>query len=208
MNKSRLEALSDATFAIVFTLLVIEIRVPEHLADMSSAGLWHALQELSPLFAGYVITGLVLTMLWTTHSFFYGFVVKNINRQLAGLNMLYLGLVSLIPFSAHMLGRYGEVKLAVALYGLHVLVIGLVIMAIFEYAMRSNEIDTSHNESRLLKQARVRMYLTPSCTALGIVAALLGWFPLALTLYIFPVLFNVIPGLLNKAERMFGFRLS
>lgn len=208
MNKSRLEGLSDATFAIVFTLLVIEIRVPEHLADMTSSGLWHALTELAPLFEGYVVSFLVLTMFWISHNFFYGMLVKNINRTLAGLNLVYLALVALIPFSAHLLGRYGELELAVALYGANVLAIGLLVGVIFEYALRAKEIDTAHNTSRLIKQARIRMFLTPTCTVLGIVSALWVSLPLALGLYIFPVIFNIIPGTLDKLERVFGIHLS
>lgn len=204
LSKARLEGLSDATFAIVFTLLVIEIRVPEHLADMSSKGLWHAVEELAPLFAGYGVTVLVLTMFWISHNYFYNTMLKNLNREIIILNMLYLALVSLIPFSAHLLGRYGELPLAVVIYGVNVLAIGLVVLIIFEYTLRSHNFDTSHVPSRIIKQARIRQYLPPGFTILGMVAAYGGFLTLALCLYVFPVIYNVIPGLLNKTERLLG----
>lgn len=208
MNKARLEGLSDATFAIVFTLLVIEIRVPEHLSTFTSGDLWHALVELAPLFEGYIVSFLVLTMFWISHNFFYGMLIKNINRTLAALNMLYLALVALIPFSAHLLGRYSELQLAVSLYGLNVFAIGILVALIFEYALRAKEIDTDHNSSRLIKQARIRIVLTPFFTLLGIASALSGFLALALILYIFPVIFNIIPGTLDKVEKLFRIRFE
>lgn len=209
MNKARLEGLSDATFAIVFTLLVIEIRVPEHLGEMTSQGLWHALSDLAPLFLGYVVSFAVLAMFWISHSFFYSYVVKNINRQLNALNLLFLSLVALIPFSAHLLGRYGrEIDLAVVLYGINVFVIGLVQNFIFEYALRHPEIETGHNSTRLLKQGRIRSYVTSVCTIIGILFAVYVSTTLALFFYIFPLVFNIVPGMLDKLERLLGFTLE
>lgn len=208
MNKTRLEALTDGTFAIVLTLLVIEIRVPEHLEQFTSNGLWHALSELTPLFIGYAVSGVVLAMFWISHNFFYGMLVKNINRQLAGLNILYLALISLIPFFSHMLGRYVELPLAVALYGVNILIISVLAIINFQYAISSHEIDTSHVTKRILLQAAIRQGIMPVFTILGIVSALYFSIPLALVLYMFPVIVNVIPGSLDLIERIFGFNFG
>jgi uncharacterized membrane protein len=207
MNRGRLEALSDGIFAIVFTLLVLELRVPEALMHPSSAELWHAIFELTPVFVGFVVSFAVLTMFWVSHTFFFGDIVKEVNRQLVGLNMVYLMFISLIPFSAYLIGRYSEVESAVLIYGINVLLIGILAVLRFEYAMASREIDTSHNERRHIAQARVRMYITPGITLLGMFVSFVS-IPVALFLYAFPVIFNIIPGFLNKIERVFGFRLG
>lgn len=207
MNKARLEALSDGAFAIIFTLLVIEIRVPEHIEQMTNAGLWHALTELAPLFLGYVVSFLVIAMFWISHSFFFSVFVKNIDRKLVGLNLLYLMFLALVPFSSHLLGRYADLQLAVFVYGLNVLAIGLMAIALFRYALVSEEIDTAHNSPRLIAQARIRQNTTIGCTILGMM-----FIPVSISatlfFYAFPVVFNVIPGFLNRLERMFGFRLG
>ena len=54
MFKQRLEAVSDGVFAIVMTLLVIEIKVPEIHGSFSEEKLWHRIVQLSPLFFGFL----------------------------------------------------------------------------------------------------------------------------------------------------------
>lgn len=207
LNKSRLEALSDGLFAIVLTLLVIEIRVPELHGVLSDAELWHALLDLTPLFVGYLVSFAVLAMFWLSHNFFFSHFVKEINRQLLLLNMCYLGLISLIPFSAHLIGAYPESPLAVGIYGVNILVIGLINVAILRYALWSREIDTSHIPKRLLHQAKIRGMLTPLATLVGLTLLPVS-IPLALALYALPIVFNIVPGTLDFLERLFGFELG
>ena len=207
MNKTRLENLSDGIFAIVFTILVLDIRIPVGLTNPTSQELLHAFTTLEPVFLAYFVSFVVLTTFWVGHSFFFSDIVKDINRQLIGLNMLYLAFVTLIPFSAYFVGLYSDVPFAVMIYGVNVLIIGLLAILRLEYATSSKELDTSHNQKRHLAQARVRTYLMPVFTLAGIGAAYV-WIPLAYALYAFPVIFNVIPGLLNASENLFGFKLG
>jgi uncharacterized membrane protein len=206
LQKARLEGLSDATFAIVFTLLVIEIHVPE-LEHPSTQELLHRFFELWPLFVGYFVSFTVLAMFWMSHNFLYSVFTKNINRQLAYLNLLFLCLIALVPFFAHFIGRYYQEPLAAFLYGGHVLLIGVLQVLILNYAFRSEEIDTSHVSSRLLKQAYIRSGLTVGCTLLGMLVSLVS-IPAALLCYAFPILFNIIPGTLDALERWLGFQLK
>lgn len=207
LSKARLEGLSDALFAIVLTLLVIEIRVPEVHGVLSDEELWHALIELGPLFVGYVVSFLVIAMFWLSHNFFYTHFVKEINRHLLLLNMGFLALISLIPFSAHLIGAYPYSQLAVSLYGLNVLLIGLLNISILSYAVKSRELDTSHIPKRILHQATIRGFVTPFCTLIGLGLTFVS-LPAALIFYAIPILFNIIPGTLNVLERIFGFELG
>lgn len=207
MNKTRLENLSDGVFAIVFTILVLDIRVPDSLVHPTSGELWRAIAELGPVFVGYFVTFAVLTLFWMAHNFFFSEVVKVVNRQLVLLNMLYLAFVSLLPFSAYLIGRYSDVEAAVLLYGLNVLIIGVLTIARFEYAFWSRELDTEHNQRRVTMQGRVRMYMTAVTTLVGMLISFFS-IPAALFLYAFPIVFNIVPGLLNATERMLGFRLG
>jgi uncharacterized membrane protein len=207
LSKTRLEALSDGLFAIVLTLLVIEIRVPEVHGPLTDPQLWHELLLLQPLFVGYVVSFAVLAMFWLSHNFFYSHFVKDINRQLLLLNMGYLALVSLIPFSAHLIGAFPLSQLAVSLYGFNVLCIGLLNIAILQYALSSNEIDTTHINKRILHQAKIRSIVTPLCTVIGLGLAFVS-IPAALAFFALPILFNIIPGTLNGLERIFGFELG
>lgn len=202
MNKTRLEALSDGVFAIVMTLLVIEIVVPE-LHHPTDTELWTELHRLAPLFVSYFVSFTVLAMFWISHNFFYGAFTKVVNRQLVLLNMLYLSFVALVPFSAHFLGSYPDSRLVVFVYGCNVFILGLISASFLWYAIRSKEIDTTHISRRILTQAKIRSYLTPSMTLIGM-AMIPFSLSFALFCYAFPIFFNIIPGLLNWVERRLG----
>jgi hypothetical protein len=90
---------------------------------------------------------------------------------------------------------------------MNVLVIGILTILRFEYALWSHEIDTSHNPRRDILQARIRTYLTPATTLIGVLVSFVS-IPVALFLYAFPIAFNIVPGLLNTMENTFGFRLG
>jgi len=60
-GNERTNAFSDAVFAIAITLLVLELRVPEHLPE---TGLVGVLPELLPTFAAFVLTFVVVGVYW------------------------------------------------------------------------------------------------------------------------------------------------
>ncbi len=206
MNKNRLEALSDGVFSIVMTLLIFNIAVPTIQGTPTDAAVLQDLLKLWPLLASYFTSFAVLAMFWISHNFFYHSFTLEVNRKLVLLNMLYLSLLALIPFSTRLLGQYEDVRIAVLVYGLNVFLIGIVATFVLHYAIYSHEIDISHIEPRLLRQARVRSLITPTFAAIGIIAAYFST-PLALLCFAFPVVFNLVPGMLNFAEQIFGFTL-
>jgi uncharacterized membrane protein len=120
--------------------------------------------------------------------------------------MLYLSLVALILFSAHLLGEYPDVVLAVVIYGGNILLITLVSLGMVRYALNSKEIDTAEVTPRMMKQAMTRQILTPLSTALGMLVATVS-IPIALVLYAFPIIFNIIPGTLDFVERILGIEI-
>ncbi len=207
MNKNRLEFLSDGVFAIVMTLITIEIGFAADFHATTDAELWHALREILPLFVAYFVSFNVLAMFWISHNFFFHSLTKNINRGLVIINFIYLSFIALIPFFTKLVGEYSTSQLAVQLYGLDVLAIGIMTSVAYAYARYSDEIETHDLGSRIQKQGFIRRAITPFFTILGIVAAFYN-IPLALFFYAFPVVFNTVPGTLNALERLFGFELK
>ena len=207
LNKSRLENLSDGLFAIVLTLLVFDIKIPVAPEVVSNAFVWNVLGQMLPTLIEFSLSFLVLTMFWVSHNYFYAYFAQNVNRQIVLLNLLYLAFISLIPFSAHLLGAYIQTPLAITIYGLNILLISLVNITLSLYAYRSDEIDTHTVSRRLLKQSRIRSFLTTASTLLGMICAWI-YIPLALVLYITPIVFNVIPGTLDAAEKLLGISLD
>jgi uncharacterized membrane protein len=100
MNKTRLEMFSDGVFAIIITILVLEIKVPELGAGTTNTELWHALSEYGHILIGYFLSVAVIAMFWLNHHFLFHTNAKNIDRWVVQLNMLFLAILALIPFSA------------------------------------------------------------------------------------------------------------
>jgi uncharacterized membrane protein len=218
LNKARLEALSDGVFAIVMTLLIIEIKVPEmeelaklkhveHLDFVSASTLLEGVVHLTPLFISYFVSFAVLAWVWLSHHFLFHYHAKTINRMVVLLNFLFLSFVSLIPFSAHLLGTYYDNITATIFYGVNLLLVTATTLVMYKYIWRSKEIENGTMTSRVKKQAEVRMYLTLGFTTLGILFSFL-YHPLSYFFYAFPIIFNIVPGLLNLSEKFFGFELK
>src|SRR5215469_4861142 len=98
MNKSRLEAFSDGVFAIVITLLILDIHAPST-ASLSV----HDLRPLLPHIATFVLSFIIVGVYWVAHHHMLHFI-RQVDRNLLWLNLLLLLCVVFIPFPASLLG--------------------------------------------------------------------------------------------------------
>ncbi|GAB4143136.1 MAG: TMEM175 family protein [Patescibacteria group bacterium] len=209
-SKARLEALSDGVFAIVLTLLVIEIRVPEHLLEdinhFSESELIHSLQDLIPLFLSFFLSFAVLTTVWITHHFLFTIMAKNSSRILQYLNFLMLAFVSLVPFSSNLLGTFPFSQTAITFYSANILLITCCTFIIREYIIRSKEIENPEpHETKINKKDRLygsaRIFISASTS---ILAVLISFFSttVSIILLLTPVVINLIPGSLAYIMRV------
>ena len=112
--KARLDALTDGIFAVAMTLLVLELRVPDQpVAD--SAALWQALKDLWPKFFPYLLSFLVLGNSWLS-KIRVRMAGDHVSRTYAIFWLLNLLLVTCVPFSTMLVGRYADVPLAIWIY--------------------------------------------------------------------------------------------
>jgi uncharacterized membrane protein len=128
-DPTRVLALSDGVFAIIITLLVLEIHVPE-LAEGRS--LTEALREIRPSFNAFVISFILAGMYWVGHHDLFG-LIRRTDRGLVWLNILYLLPLCLLPFSAGLLGRYENEPAALHIYGLVLVTIAFMRTIIWLY---------------------------------------------------------------------------
>lgn len=123
-TKSRVEAFSDGIFAIIVTLLILEIKVP-HIESPDSVGeLFGSLLKLIPKFSSWVISFLTICIVWVNHHRLFE-MFKGINIVLFWLNVHLLLWVSFVPFPTALVGDYPRNPLAVAFYGLVMAFTGL-----------------------------------------------------------------------------------
>jgi uncharacterized membrane protein len=121
----RLTALSDGLFAVAMTLLVLDVRVPASEAGtvLSDHGLWAALLKQGPNFAAYLLSFSMLGTFWLAQHGLLG-ILGRCDRTLTWINLGFLFVVSLLPFSAALLAHYVHLRLAVGVYWLNILLLG------------------------------------------------------------------------------------
>jgi uncharacterized membrane protein len=129
-DPTRVLALSDGVFAIISTLLVLEIQVPELTQGHS---LNEALAELRPSLVAFVISFVLAGMYWVGHRDLFA-LIRRTDRGLVWLNILYLLPLCLLPFAAGMLGRYDQEPVALRIYGLLLVAIAVMRVVMWLYA--------------------------------------------------------------------------
>ena len=109
MHKGRMEAFSDGVFAIIITIMVLELKVP-HGADLA------ALAPLAPVFLSYVLSFVYVAIYWNNHHHLLQ-AVKHVNGPILWANVHLLFWLSLFPFATGWMGENHFAALPVALYG-------------------------------------------------------------------------------------------
>ena len=132
----RIGALSDGLFAIAMTLIVLEIRVPPLDAHATDGQLAAALGDLAPRFVTYLLSFLTLGIFWNGQQTQLSYVERG-NRDLAWLELLFLAIIALFPFTTSLLADHIDLRLALALYWLNIFLAGAALYAIWEYVERS-----------------------------------------------------------------------
>jgi len=130
----RIGGLADALFAIVLTLLVLELRLPEA-AYTSDGDLVAALLALLPVIYAYVLTFAVGSLHWIAHHRIVA-ALERYDRGLLMWNLVFLGTVSGLPFSSAVVGRNGNLFVGWTLYAANIVVIGVVLALLVHHAIR------------------------------------------------------------------------
>jgi uncharacterized membrane protein len=131
MEKSHLEAFSDGVFAIVITLLILDIRFPDVPYPQFAA----TLLSLLPRILAYVMSFIIIGLYWVTHHNSMH-AMKKTDRGFLWLNILLLLCVSFIPFPTSLLGRYPFQAWPIIIYGITLITcnaIGYVMLVYVHY---------------------------------------------------------------------------
>ena len=116
MSKGRLEAFSDGVIAILITIMVLELQVPEEVE-------WQSLQPVVPIFLTYVLSFVVLGIYWNNHHHLIH-AADRISGGILWANLHLLFWLSLIPFVTGWMGRHHLAPIPTAVYGVAMLLAG------------------------------------------------------------------------------------
>jgi uncharacterized membrane protein len=109
MSKGRLEAFSDGVIAILITIMVLELQVPE-------GGDLHALREVVPALLAYVLSFVILGIYWNNHHHMLH-ATDRVNGAILWANLHLLFWLSLVPAVTAWLGETYSAPVPTAAYG-------------------------------------------------------------------------------------------
>ena len=150
--KARFDAFSDGVFAIVITLLVLELHVPSGRQHLASS-----LGEEWPRYLGYFVSFAFIGGVWVAHSTVSHFI-KAVDATLMRLNLVLLLFVSLLPFTTGILAThlfasvlpidrvtepvpgFGPERLAVVVFGVNLTLAALMMFLVIRHVDRTDEL--------------------------------------------------------------------
>ena len=141
MERGRVEAFSDGVFAVAITFLVLSIKVP---STSEPGSMVHQLLKQWPAFAAWLISFMVIGIIWVNHHTFMNKLAR-VDRAMLFLNLLLLLFVVFLPYPTGIVADYLKVggwdaKVAVALYGAVMLGMSLAFSAMYRWAGRHDEL--------------------------------------------------------------------
>jgi len=164
LSKSRLEALTDGIFAVSMTLLVLDLKFPEHSLDNPN-GIWRMLLQIGDKLDDYIISFIVLCLFWIGHTRLMQ-RAKEVDAGFLWLNLVFLLFTTFV-------GDNPTQPRAAILYG-----VNLALILVFEQAMWRRCLLHLANESVIdartaWRTARQRYLIAICVVLLGIAAALI-----------------------------------
>lgn len=110
----RLSALTDGVYAIVLTLLILDLKMPET-PGLTEGQLLSDLQKQIPNFVAYVLSFYMVAFLWM-RNFWILKHLKQCDEKTFWLNFVHLMFTSLIPYAASLIGHYKQDPIAVMIF--------------------------------------------------------------------------------------------
>lgn len=192
MKVDRLESLRDAIFAISMTLLVLDLKFPSQIINFS---VLTGLIVLIPKFLSYLISFIVLGILWVGHHNQMHFVEKT-DRLYLWLNMFFFFSISLIPFSASLLGDFPLDRVSIIFYSINLIFAGVSLFTIWNYAVRHNLIE-KELKVEFIRSVNIRILLPPTVYIFAILMSFVKP-EISLFLFIIPLILTILPGSVDR----------
>jgi uncharacterized membrane protein len=121
----RVVAFTDGVMAVAITLLVLNIEVPTLPQGAGEHELAQALVDLLPSLGAYALSFALIGRYWVIHHRLFE-TLRSFDGTLMGLNLVFLALIALVPFSTELSDRYGQEPIAAAVFAATIGLAGLV----------------------------------------------------------------------------------
>jgi uncharacterized membrane protein len=164
LSLERLKALSDGVFAIVITILVLELEVPET-HDFSESGLLAFLLKIEHQLLPYIASFALTAGYWVLHHVMLD-SISRCDRYFLWLNLLFMLPLSLAPFVTGMRAEYpGEISVS-AIFGAVQLANFLMLLVIWRYGVR--HLTASPVPAKVVRGMYVRLFMAMALNIIGV----------------------------------------
>jgi uncharacterized membrane protein len=195
LGTERIAAFSDGVIAIIITIMVLELKLPEAAA---TGEFWFGfMAPLAPKLAVYALSFVIVGALWVNHHQLLA-VVCRATPQVMWMNLLLLFFMSLVPLATGFLGEHPQLPRAISFYAL-IMASSSAVFGLLRYRLgKMPDHDRGHIQFR--RATLVRSFIGTLLYATAAVAAPFSAV-VALALLVFvPAMFN-IPMLLQRDRR-------
>jgi uncharacterized membrane protein len=163
MNESgRVEAFSDGVFAIAITLLVLQLAVANPSQVHTAKEAWSELGGLWTAYDAYVVSFLVIGIMWLNHHTIFGYVAR-VDRGLLVINLVLLLVVAALPFPTALvsdwLNRPGPAEVSVAVFSTFMVVHALAFHALWWWLTRTGHLFDHRVDVDAARRTRLRFAL-------------------------------------------------
>ncbi len=136
--KARIDSLTDGIFSVGMTLLVLDVDLPADFRPADSSQLLRGLVEILPKMVPYALSFAVVGVFWLSNlRLRRGY--ETVGNNFAWMNIAYLFLITFVPFSTIVLGRYGNLAPAIWLYAGNLALIGFASLALTHLAPKTED---------------------------------------------------------------------
>lgn len=198
IGKNRIETLSDGIFAIVMTLLILELHVPNLPPTAPNVEVTPALLALWPKFVSYLVTFVSLGVFWIGHHIMYH-AIRRADRTLLWLNIFFFMFVSLLPFSTSFLNAFPRAFIAPFFFGANLAVIGWLLFFQWIYVNSQPDMLAGFVSAEYRSAVTFRMLMVPVATTLT--AFICFWsVGISLAIYLLLLPLYMLPGTFAAAQ--------
>jgi uncharacterized membrane protein len=163
-------------FAIIITLLILEIKVP-HLSDHTdSKELLEALRILAPKIISWAVSFFFIAVMWVQHHNLLRMAEK-IDYGVVWLNNLYLLFLCFFPFPTALMGEYPHNRAAVLMFGLNATIATILQNCLYR-RIAKNYLTSNYQQQSVLKNVRRAFILAPFLLLIATASSFISlWLP-------------------------------